>query len=124
GLERLDRSDKGLDLRPRIRSEVLEIELDACRIFVCGHQLDGFREEERMGTVPEACALRVGGHRVADQAVCIGGPIETIVVEDDELAVAKELEVDLGTEDVLGVAPAPSRTSTAIQPVRAGSRSR
>src|SRR2546421_12346771 len=51
---------------------------------------------------PRAGRLSCG--RVSDQAVRIGHAFETVVVEQDELAVAQEPEVDLGAEHVLSAA--------------------
>src|SRR6266566_8059445 len=57
-----------------------------------------------MRAVLKPRAGRLGCGRVAHKAVRIGHAVETVVVEQHELAVAQEPEVDLGAENVLSAA--------------------
>ena len=103
-LDRLHRSHEGLRLRPRIRGQVLEIDLDAPRVVVGGNQRDRFREQERMRAILESCAGGVGRARLAHQATRVGHSVEPVVVEDHEFAVPQKLDVDLRAQHVLAAA--------------------
>ena len=59
------------------------------------------REEERVRAIVESRARSFAGRRLAHEAARVGHAIEPVIVKDDELAVAQQLHVDLGSDDRL-----------------------
>src|SRR5437763_1749887 len=52
-LDRLDRSGERLGLRSRVRSEILEVKLDAPWVLVRGDEPDRLREKQRVRAILE-----------------------------------------------------------------------
>jgi hypothetical protein len=100
-LNRLHRARERLHLRPGVRREILEVELDPPRVLVRGDQRECLGQQQWVRAILESRAGRFRGERFAHETACVGHAIEAIVVKNEEFAIPQELDVDLPSKDVL-----------------------